>query len=105
MFFLVSAAAGAGLSYWLIESGYVWHAFWTLIVWIVLLWTFPALSMYFVLACLAIGVLLLAWEYITVVLGLALGVFLFMLIVGGLLHAAKADEFMEVPCHAVEECE
>lgn len=87
MFFLVSAAAGAGISYWLIENGYVWHAFWTLIVWIVLLWTFPQLSMWFALAVLVLGILAVAWEYITVVLGLMLGVFLFLLIVGGLIHA------------------
>lgn len=89
MFFLLSAGAGAAIAYALIESGYVWHAFWTLLVWIILLWTFPLLSFYFVLAVLALGLLVLAWEYITVVLGLALGVVLFLLIVGGLLHAGS----------------
>jgi hypothetical protein len=104
-FFLISALGGAAISYALIESGYVWHAFWLLLIWIVLLWTFPVLSVYFVMLLLALGALMLVISFWEVVAGLALGVVLFLLIVGGLLHAAKADEYMNVPCHAVEECE
>lgn len=86
----ISLLGGAGIAWWLIESGYAIQALVLLVIWIVLLWTWPIVAVWFVIAALTISTLALAlayWEFLAaVILALALGV----LLLGGLHHTIKA---------------
>ena len=40
----ISLLGGAGIAWWLIESGYAIQALVLLVIWIVLLWTWPIVA-------------------------------------------------------------
>ena len=105
---LIALAGGAALMYLLADSELTIPAFIALCVFIFFLYTSPALAGYFFLfICVAalVFAVIAFWEQ---ALGIILGVVMFMLLVGGLLHAidvAHGDEYMNEPCDQVEECE
>ena len=86
---LFSLLGGAGIAYALIESGYAIEALILLLIWIALLWTFPALAMWMLAlmtALAALAVVVVFWEFFAALL---LAAVLFVLLVGGALHALK----------------
>ena len=86
-FFIVSILGGAGIAYALIESGYAIEAFIAFFIFCLLLYLAPALAIYFAGAIIGLGALLLVLAYWEVFAGIALGCFMFLFLVGGLLHA------------------
>jgi hypothetical protein len=84
---VVSLLGGAGVAYALIASGRAIEAVALLTVWIALLWIWPPAAVWTLTigsALAAVAIVVVFWEFFAAV---ALAAFLFVFLVGGILHA------------------
>ena len=88
-FFIVDILAGAGVAWLLIESGHAREAFVAFFFFCLLLYIAPSLAVYFALAVFALLTLLLVLAYWEFFVAIALGCFMFLFFVGGMLHAIE----------------
>ena len=87
--YIISLLGGAGIAYVLIESGYAVEALIAFLIFCTLLWVAPQLALYFAALIIALSILAVAIIYWEFVAAIALGCFLFLFFVGGLLHAIQ----------------
>ena len=84
---LIAILGGAAVSYFLIESELAIPAFIGMVVFIVLLFVWPTAAWWMLALTLAAGLLLALVSMWETVLGIILGVFMFIFLVLGLIHA------------------